>query len=50
MKAQTTNLPPGVGAYVIKNVVPNVSYEVVKNPLFASFKHPGDPCSGTSTR
>ena len=43
MKVQTTNLPPGVGAYVIKNVVPNVSYELVKNPLFASFKIPGIP-------
>ena len=43
MKVQTTNLPPGVGAYVIKNVVPNVSYELVKNPLFASFKIRGIP-------
>ena len=41
MKVQTTNLPPGVGAYVIKDVVPNVSYELVKNPLFASFMIPG---------
>jgi peptide/nickel transport system substrate-binding protein len=43
MKVQTINLPPGVGAYIIKDVVPNVSYELVKNPLFASFKIPGIP-------
>ena len=43
MKVETINLPPGVGAYIIKDVVPNVSYELVKNPLFASFKIPGIP-------
>jgi peptide/nickel transport system substrate-binding protein len=43
MKVQTTKLPPGVGAYILTNVVPNVSYELVKNPLFASFHIPGIP-------
>lgn len=43
MKVQTTKLPPGVGAYELTNIVPNVSYELVKNPLFASFHIPGIP-------
>ncbi len=43
MKVQTTKLPPGVGAYILTNIVPNVSYELVKNPLFASFHIPGIP-------
>jgi peptide/nickel transport system substrate-binding protein len=43
MKAQTTKMPPGVGAYILTNVQPNVSYELVKNPLFASFHIPGIP-------
>jgi peptide/nickel transport system substrate-binding protein len=43
MTAQVTNLPPGVGAYIIKDVVPNVSWALVKNPLFASFHIPGIP-------
>jgi peptide/nickel transport system substrate-binding protein len=42
-KAQVTSLPPGVGAYTIKDVVPNVSFTLVKNPLFASFHIPGIP-------
>ncbi|HUZ80814.1 MAG TPA: ABC transporter substrate-binding protein, partial [Gaiellaceae bacterium] len=43
MTNQVTSLPPGVGPYVIKNVVPNVSWSLVKNPLFASFHIPGIP-------
>jgi peptide/nickel transport system substrate-binding protein len=42
-KAQVTGLPPGVGAYTIKSVVPNVSFKLVKNPMFASFHLPGIP-------
>jgi peptide/nickel transport system substrate-binding protein len=49
MKTQTTTMPPGVGAYVIKDVVPNVSFELVKNPLFASFKIPGIPDGSITT-
>src|SRR5581483_7362395 len=43
MSTQVTNLPPGVGAYVIKNVVPNVSFQLVKNPAFAAMRLPGIP-------
>lgn len=49
MKTQTTAMPPGVGAYVIKDVVPNVSWELVKNPLFASFHIPGIPLGSIHT-
>jgi peptide/nickel transport system substrate-binding protein len=43
MATQVTNLPPGVGAYVIKNIVPNVSFQLVKNPAFAGMHLPGIP-------
>ena len=43
MTVQTTAMPPGVGPYMFQNVVPNVSYEIVKNPPFASFHMPGIP-------
>jgi peptide/nickel transport system substrate-binding protein len=33
---QTSNPPPGAGRYTIKNVVPNRSYVLVKNPHFSS--------------
>ncbi|HWK26963.1 MAG TPA: ABC transporter substrate-binding protein [Solirubrobacter sp.] len=35
--------PPGVGPYMIKDVSPNRSYSVVKNPRFASLHIPGIP-------
>jgi peptide/nickel transport system substrate-binding protein len=44
-----TNPPPGVGAYVIKDVIPNQSFELVKNPLFAGFHIPGIPTGYLST-
>ena len=44
-----TQPPPGVGAYVVKNVVPNVSFEMVKNPLFAAFHIPGIPVGYLNT-
>ncbi len=43
MAVQTTKMPPGVGAYIITKIVPNVSFELVKNPLFAKFNIPGIP-------
>ena len=49
MKAQATKMPPGVGAYIIQDVVPNVSFELVKNPLFASFHIPGIPIGHLDT-
>jgi peptide/nickel transport system substrate-binding protein len=40
-KNMPTNPPPGVGPYKIVNIVPNVSYSVVKNPNWTSI--PGIP-------
>jgi peptide/nickel transport system substrate-binding protein len=42
-KNQPTNPPPGVGPYKITNIVPNVSYEVVRNPHWAKEAIPGIP-------
>jgi peptide/nickel transport system substrate-binding protein len=35
--------PPGVGPYVIKNIQPNVSYQLVRNPQWAKMAIPGIP-------
>ena len=35
--------PPGVGPYMITNVVPNASFQLVKNPHWASEAIPGIP-------
>jgi peptide/nickel transport system substrate-binding protein len=35
--------PPGVGPYMITNIVPNQSYSLVKNPKWASMNVPGIP-------
>ncbi len=43
MTAESNNPPPGVGAYMITNVNPNVSFVMQKNPRFAAFKIPGIP-------
>jgi peptide/nickel transport system substrate-binding protein len=43
MKAETVNTPVGFGPYVIKNVQPNVSYEVDLNPSYAAQAIPGIP-------
>ncbi len=43
MTALSANPPPGVGAYMITKVVPNVSFTLQKNPLFAGFHIPGIP-------
>jgi peptide/nickel transport system substrate-binding protein len=39
----SSNPPPGVGAYMIKDVSPNRSFTLVKNPHFASLGIPGIP-------
>jgi peptide/nickel transport system substrate-binding protein len=39
----TNNPPPGVGPYEIKNVVPNQSYSVDRNPNWAKDNIPGIP-------
>jgi peptide/nickel transport system substrate-binding protein len=42
-KNEPTNPPPGVGPYKITNIVPNVSYEVVKNHYWTKEAIPGIP-------
>jgi peptide/nickel transport system substrate-binding protein len=39
----TTDLPPSSGPYMITNIVPNKSYDVVKNPKFAAQNIPDIP-------
>jgi len=36
-------MPPGVGAYMVTNIVPNKSFSMVKNPKFASLNIPDIP-------
>lgn len=43
MKAEPNNPPVGFGPYVIKSVVPNVSFEVAINPSYAKQAIPGIP-------
>jgi peptide/nickel transport system substrate-binding protein len=43
MKTQAAPPPVGFGPYVIKNVVPNVSYDLAINPNYASQAIPGIP-------
>jgi peptide/nickel transport system substrate-binding protein len=49
MKDQSANPPPGVGPYKITNVVPNQSFDVVKNPVYASEAIPGIPVGHVDT-
>ncbi len=43
LKPEPNTPPVGFGPYVIKNVVPNVSFELVKNPSYAAQAIPGIP-------
>jgi peptide/nickel transport system substrate-binding protein len=43
MKVLSNNPPVGVGPYKFGKIVPNASYELVKNPSFAGFKIQGIP-------
>jgi peptide/nickel transport system substrate-binding protein len=43
IKALPANPPPGFGPYLIKNVVPNVSYDLAINPNYAAQAIPGIP-------
>jgi peptide/nickel transport system substrate-binding protein len=43
MKVLSNTPPVGVGPYKFGTIVPNASYELVKNPSFAGFKIPGIP-------
>ena len=47
MKNLPNNPPPGVGPYMITNVVPNASFQLVKNPHWTAGMIPGIP-SGNS--
>jgi peptide/nickel transport system substrate-binding protein len=40
--------PPGIGPYVISNVVPNVSYSLDKNPRWAQMNIPGIPAGSVN--
>lgn len=43
MKSLTNSPPPGVGAYEITSVVPNKSFDLVRNPHFSNSTIPGVP-------
>jgi peptide/nickel transport system substrate-binding protein len=43
MKNMPNNPPPGVGPYKITNIVPNQSFELVRNPNWAKMNIPGIP-------
>ena len=43
MRSLTNSPPPGVGAYEIADIVPNKSFELVRNPHFSSTTIPGVP-------
>jgi peptide/nickel transport system substrate-binding protein len=49
MTVQNTSPPPGVGPYKIANVVPNQSFELVKNPKFAPLHIPNIPLGHLDT-
>jgi peptide/nickel transport system substrate-binding protein len=43
MKNEPNSPPPGVGPYMITNIVPNASFSEVKNPHWAAMNIPGIP-------
>jgi peptide/nickel transport system substrate-binding protein len=43
MKNEPATPPPGVGPYKLANIVPNVSFSVVKNPEWSKINIPGIP-------
>ncbi|MBB4663562.1 ABC transporter substrate-binding protein [Conexibacter arvalis] len=43
MRNLSSDPPPGVGPYMLDNVVPNRSFTVRRNPLFADFRIPDIP-------
>ena len=45
MKAEPTSPPPGVGPYMVKNIVPNQSFTAVPNPQWAKMSIPGIPAA-----
>ena len=43
MKSEPSTPPPGVGPYKVTNINPNVSWNVVKNPIYDANPIPGIP-------
>jgi peptide/nickel transport system substrate-binding protein len=43
MKNEPNNPPPGVGPYMVTNIVPNQSFSLVKNPQWSKMNIPGIP-------
>ncbi|MGH2844094.1 MAG: ABC transporter substrate-binding protein [Solirubrobacteraceae bacterium] len=43
MKVEASSPPPGVGPYMVKNVNPNVAFQIVKNPFYDAHPIPGIP-------
>jgi peptide/nickel transport system substrate-binding protein len=50
MKNEPNNPPPGVGPYKTTNIVPNVSFEAVKNPYWSKMNVPGIPAGHVSVQ
>jgi peptide/nickel transport system substrate-binding protein len=50
MKSLTNSPPPGVGAYEIANIVPNKSFELLRNPHFSSSTIPGVPAGHVNVK
>ncbi len=49
MKVLSNTPPVGVGPYTFSKIVPNASYTLTKNPLFAGFNIPGIPTGFADT-
>jgi peptide/nickel transport system substrate-binding protein len=50
MKNMPTSPPPGVGPYMITNIKPNVSFDVVRNPHWGAEAIPGIPTGHVDVR
>jgi peptide/nickel transport system substrate-binding protein len=48
MKNEPNSPPPGVGPYMITNIVPNASFSEVKNPHWAAMNIPGIPAGNVN--
>ena len=49
MRNEPTNPPPGVGPYMVKNIVANQSFQMVKNPYWAKMHIPTVPAGHVDT-
>jgi peptide/nickel transport system substrate-binding protein len=48
MKNEPNSPPPGVGPYMITNIVPNASFSLVKNPEWSKMNLPGIPAGNVN--